>query len=200
MTAPARWLAPAKVNLGLRVVGLRDDGYHLLESLFVPLDLMDRVRVSVESSPRVEVGLQLTGATVDLPAAHENLAVQAARACLGATGQTARVEIALDKRIPIGAGLGGGSSDAAAALRALDAIFANAIARRDLAALALRLGADVPFFLDPRPAWVTGIGERIEPIDDLAPLDLVLVTPLPALSTAEVFRTYDAALTPAAPP
>ena len=124
---------------------------------------------------------------------------RAARAFLGAAGIAARVALTLDKQIPVGAGLGGGSSDAAAVLRALARRFANALSAPALAAIAVRLGADVPFFLDPRPAWVTGIGEQIEPIPEFPPLDLLLVTPAPPLATADVFRAFDAALTPPSP-
>ena len=199
MSDPAWRLAPAKLNLGLRVVGRRDDGYHLLESLFVPLDLADRVRVEVEPAARIAISVAIVGAAGDVPAGDDNLVARAARAFLGAAGIAARVALTLDKQIPVGAGLGGGSSDAAAVLRALALRFANALSAPALAAIAVRLGADVPFFLDPRPAWVTGIGEQIEPIPEFPPLDLLLVTPAPPLATADVFRALDAALTPPSP-
>ena len=198
MTATHR-LAPAKINLGLRVVGRRPDGYHLLESLFVPLDLADSLRIRIDPAERTAIALRLDGAAEGVPDADENLATRAARRFLEAAGVTAAVEIALEKRIPVGAGLGGGSSDAATVLRALAEHFANALSRSRLAEIALALGADVPFFLDPRPAWVTGIGERIEPLADVPALDLLLVTPAPPLATAAVFRAYDAALTPEGP-
>lgn len=191
------WSAPAKVNLGLRVVGRRPDGYHLLESRFAPLDLADRLRIEISPAPAAEVRIEVTGHAVGVPAGADNLVVRAARAYLKTAGLGALVEIELEKLVPVGAGLGGGSSDAATVLLALSEHFANAIARPDLAALALSLGADVPFFLDPRPAWVTGVGEEIEPFDmPLPPLDLVLATPSPGLPTAEVFRAWDATLTP----
>jgi 4-diphosphocytidyl-2-C-methyl-D-erythritol kinase len=192
-------LAPAKLNLGLRVVGRRDDGYHLLESLFVPLDLADRVRVEVEAAPASAVSMTVLGRAGDVPGGDDNLVVRAARAFLHAAGLGARVALTLDKQIPVGAGLGGGSSDAAAVLRSLARHFANKLSAPALAEVAVRLGADVPFFLDPRPAWVTGIGERIEALPAFPPLDVLLVTPAPALATAEVFRAYAAALTPPSP-
>ena len=198
MTSPAGRLAPAKVNLGLRVVGRREDGYHLLESLFAPLELGDRLWVRIERAPASEVSLAVSGATEGIPAGGDNLVVRAARAFLAEAGLTARIAIELEKRVPAGAGLGGGSSDAATVLLALADHFANAVAPRDLARLALGLGADVPFFLDPRPAQVTGVGEQIEPLDDFPALHLLLVTPAPPLPTAQVFRSY-AALTPAGP-
>lgn len=191
------WPAPAKVNLGLRVVGRRADGYHLLESSFAPLDLADRLRIAIAPAHAAEVHVAVTGHAAGVPVGPDNLVVRAAHAYLKSAGVAARVEIEVEKVVPVGAGLGGGSSDAATVLRALSEHFANAIARSDLADLALSLGADVPFFLDPRPAWVTGIGEGIEPFDvPLPALDLVLVTPSPGLPTAEVFRAWDAALTP----
>ena len=198
MTEPIR-LAPAKVNLGLRVVGRRADGYHLLESLFAPLDLVDRIRIAIEPAPATRVEIGVDGMAAGVPADAKNLAVRAARAFLEEAGVAAKVAIYLEKRIPTGAGLGGGSSDAATVLRALSDRFANALPENRLVALALELGADVPFFLDPRPAWVTGIGDRIEPLADFPALDLLLVTPAPPLATAAVFRAYDAALTPGRP-
>jgi 4-diphosphocytidyl-2-C-methyl-D-erythritol kinase len=191
--------APAKVNLGLRVVGRRADGYHLLESLFAPLDLADELRIRVEPGRATAIELRVAGAADGVPGADENLASRAARQFLTAAGLTARVSIAIEKRIPVGAGLGGGSSDAAAVLRTLADQFANAISHSRLSEIALELGADVPFFLDPRPAWVTGVGERIAPLDDVPALDLLLVTPAPPLATAAVFRAFDAALTPGGP-
>lgn len=198
MSEPVGRRAPAKVNLGLRVVGRRDDGYHLLESIFVPLELADRLRIAVEPSANAEVALTLRGVGEGIPEGADNLAARAAHAFLREAGLGARVAIELEKRIPAGAGLGGGSSDAAAVLIALWERFANAIARSDLARIALALGADVPFFLDPRPARVAGIGEEIEPLHEFPALDLLLVTPDPPLPTADVFRSY-AALTPAGP-
>ena len=193
------WLAPAKLNLGLRVVGRRDDGYHLLESLFVPLDLADRVRIEVEAAATTSVSMTVIGRSGDVPAGDDNLVVRAARAFLDAARVPARVALTLDKQIPVGAGLGGGSSDAAAVLRALARHFANKLSDSALAEIALRLGADVPFFLDPRPAWVTGIGEQIEALPAFPAFDVLLVTPVPPLATAEVFRAYAAALTPPSP-
>ena len=199
MSDPAWCLAPAKLNLGLRVVGRRSDGYHLLESLFVPLDLADRLRIEVEPAAQTSISVALVGHTGDVPAGDDNLVARAARAFLDAAGLAARVTLTLDKQIPVGAGLGGGSSDAAAILRALARHFANALSDLALAAIAVRLGADVPFFLDPRPAWITGIGEQIEPVPEFPPLDVLLVTPAPPLATADVFRAFDVALTPPSP-
>ncbi len=199
MGDPAWCLAPAKLNLGLRVVGRRSDGYHLLESLFVPLELADRLRIEVEPAAKSSISVALSGRAGEVPAGDDNLVARAARAFLDAAGLAARVALTLDKQIPVGAGLGGGSSDAATVLRALARRFANAFSDPALAAIAVRLGADVPFFLEPRPAWVTGIGERIEPLPEFRSLDLLVVTPTPPLATAEVFRAFDAALTHPSP-
>ena len=141
----------------------------------------------------------MLGQCGDVPAGDDNLVVRAARAFLDATRVSARVALALDKQIPVGAGLGGGSSDAAAVLRALARHFANKLSDQALAEIAIRLGADVPFFLDPRPAWVTGIGEQIEALPRFPALDVMLVTPAPPLPTADVFRAFAAALTPPGP-
>jgi len=192
--------APAKLNLGLRVVGVRDDGYHLLESLFVPLDLHDDLRLELEDAPGAASHVELEllpaegepAAPIDVPRDDRNLAVRAARLFLEAAEIAARVRIVLRKRIPTAAGLGGGSSDAAAVLRGLAAAWPGRVEPTALELLALRLGADVPFFLDPRPSLVTGIGEHREPLRAWPSLALVLAHPRQPVSTAEVFAGWDA--------
>jgi 4-diphosphocytidyl-2-C-methyl-D-erythritol kinase len=184
--------APAKLNLGLRILGLRKDGYHEIESLFVPLDLADGVALHVESASASSVSLELAGEEVGAPPGETNLALRAARAFLERGDVSARVEIGLTKHTPAAAGLGGGSSDAAAVLRGLRRAFPDALDDAGLETLALSLGADVPYFLDPRPAWVSGVGERREPVHDLPPLALLLTNPGHSLATAEVFGAYDA--------
>jgi len=173
--------APAKINLYLRVVGRRPDGYHELDSLLLPLALADEVEVEVRAGRGVSCRCpgheELSG-----PA---NLAARAAEAFLAASNVEARVEITVTKRIWAAAGLGGGSSDAAAVLLALVDAFGRP---PDLLAIATALGADVPYFLDPRPARARGIGERLEPVPGVGALDLVLVNPGHPLPTAEVFR------------
>jgi 4-diphosphocytidyl-2-C-methyl-D-erythritol kinase len=194
--------APGKINLGLRVVGRRADGYHELTSLFAPLDLADDVEVAVSESASLEVEIKLEGASAAVPGDASNSACRAARAFAEAAGLACRIELRIDKRLPVGAGLGGGSSDAGAVLRALCDLFPGALDGSRLAELALALGADVPFFLDPRPALVTGIGERVEPVDGLPSLPVLLANPGVALATADVFRTFAAvepALTKPAP-
>jgi len=185
-----RLSAPAKVNLGLRILGCREDGYHLLESLFVPIDLADRVEIELCDSPSLE--LRVEGDLFGVPENGSNLAVRAAVAFLEAAGIEARLRLVLEKRIPAAAGLGGGSSDAAAVLRGLARIHPDAISAQELRELALGLGADIPYFLDPRPALVTGVGEEIEPIPGIPSLSLLLAHPGVGLATAEVYRAYDA--------
>ncbi len=190
--------APAKINLGLRVIGRRDDGYHLLDSLFLPLEWADELELA--PAPPGEIRFELSGAPApDVPSGDDNLAVRAARAFREAAGPGPGVAIRLRKRLPSGAGLGGGSSDAGAVLRGLAAEEPGALAPAALAELALGLGADVPFFLDPRPARVTGIGEHIQPVDGVVAFPVLLARLGPPLTTAEVFRAYDqapASLTP----
>ena len=188
-----RVLAPAQLNLGLRIVGRRADGHHELESAFVPLDLADELEVVVEPCAKAEVELELAGSGDGLPADARNLAARAAHAFLEASGLRARVRIALRKRVPAAAGLGGGSSDAGAVLRALASRFPEALGPAALAELAVRLGADVPFFLDPRPALVGGIGERRAPLPGRIPsLPVLLGNPGEPLATASVFAAYAA--------
>lgn len=191
--------APAKVNLGLRIVGRRPDGYHELESLFAPLDLADGIALHVESASAASASLQLAGEEVGAPPGDDNLALRAARLFLERSGVAARVEIGLTKHTPAAAGLGGGSSDAAAVLRGLARAFPDALEPAALEAAALSLGADVPFFLSPGPAWVSGIGERREPVEGLPALALLLANPGAHLATTEVFRAFDALGGPASP-
>jgi 4-diphosphocytidyl-2-C-methyl-D-erythritol kinase len=182
--------APGKINLGLRVLGRRPDGYHLLESLFLPITLADTLRLALRAEPGV--ALALSGDCAGVPADDRNLAVRAAQAFLAEAAQPGGAALALDKRLPAPGGLGGGSSDAAAVLRGLAALLPGAVPPARLAALALALGADVPFFLAPAPALVGGIGEQILPVDGLPSLALLLAHPGQALATAAVYAAYDA--------
>jgi 4-diphosphocytidyl-2-C-methyl-D-erythritol kinase len=164
--------------------------------VFVPLDLCDRVELAVEPAARarVEFGLSDDSDPIASPVPRDarNLAARAASEFLSGAGLSQRVSIRLRKRVPPAAGLGGGSSDAGAVLRGLAARFPDAYTRDDLAQLALGLGADVPYFLDPRPALVRGVGERVEPLAGLGPLALVLANPGLPLTTAAVYAAYDA--------
>jgi len=187
-----RWPAPAKLNLFLHVVGRRDDGYHLLQTVFRLIDLAD----SLEFAPRDDGAIRLARPLPGVPE-DSDLTVRAARLLQQAAHVRTGATIAVAKRIPLGGGLGGGSSDAATTLIALNALWGTGLARPELASLALQLGADVPFFLLGRNAFAEGIGERLTPLD-LAPAWYVVITPQVAVSTREIFSS--AALTPFAKP
>ena len=181
----ARVLAPAKINLMLRVVGRRTAGYHLLETLMVPTSWCDEIDIRVEptSTGRSKVSCRSSGRERVEPGA-SNLAAKAASVLLVELDAAAEVTIYLDKRIPVGAGLGGGSSDAAAVLRVLPRLLGRRIERERLHELATTLGADVPFFLDCRAAWASGIGDVLAPIPAFPRLDLVIVVPEQRVATA----------------
>ena len=151
--------APAKLNLYLSVVGRRPDGYHLLETLMVKIDLADRL-VLRPGGDRIR--LEVLGA--DLPSGPGNLVYRAAEAFFLAAGLEPGLDVSLEKKIPTAAGLGGGSSDAAATLLGLNSIFGRPLSSEQLADLGLGLGADVPFFLGSwSAAWARGIGEKLSP-------------------------------------
>jgi 4-diphosphocytidyl-2-C-methyl-D-erythritol kinase len=172
--------APAKVNLFLHVLGRRADGYHLLQSVFVPIDWADRLHVERLDEGRLE-RIDLGPA---LPA--DDLCLRAARALQQASGTAFGARIAIDKQVPWGAGLGGGSSDAATMLIALNRLWGLHWPRPRLVALGLALGADVPFFLGHGPAFVEGIGERLTPMH-IPALSLAVVKPPQSLPTPEIF-------------
>ncbi|MDW8426086.1 MAG: 4-(cytidine 5'-diphospho)-2-C-methyl-D-erythritol kinase [Meiothermus sp.] len=172
-------LAPAKVNLGLSVLGRRADGYHELHTLFAALRVGDRLWV--EAIPE---GVELEVRGFGLPANTDNLVYKAAVAYLNAAGWPGGVRVVLEKNLPIAAGLGGGSSDAAAVLRGLSQLYPAAL---DVPALALRLGADVPFFLEAGLAEGRGVGERLRPLEPLE-AHLVVFNPGIAVAAAEAYR------------
>jgi 4-diphosphocytidyl-2-C-methyl-D-erythritol kinase len=180
--------APAKVNLALRVLGRRTDGYHELESIMVPVSLYDRVRIDVRrQSTRRGITCKVSGAA-SAPSGPENLAWKAADLVLQALGMRPRVDIAICKRIPSRAGLGGGSSDAAVILRHLPALLGRRIPVARAGELALQLGADVPFFLTCRPCVASGIGEVLEPLVGFPRLALVIAVPPTGVETAWAYR------------
>ena len=191
--------APAKLNLTLAVVGRREDGYHALHSVMVPLALGDALTVSEPPPGARQDSLRITG--LPLPPEPDNLvlrAIAAARAEVeaGPSGTPAPpLAVRLAKRIPVAAGLGGGSSDAAAAIEAALAAWGAVLAPGRKATLAATLGSDVPFFLAGGAALVTGRGEFVEPLPDIqgeAPA-VLLVTPRLPLATADVFKAYASA-------
>lgn len=179
-----RAVARAKVNLYLEVVGRRPDGYHDLRTLFQTVRWGDDVEV--ERTPGTDVTCRTVGA--DVPDDERNLAVRAARAWLAATGAPGGVRVALDKRVPVGGGLGGGSSDAATVLRLLDADAGpRALGAARLAEVAAGLGADVPFLLEGGGATGTGRGEVLAPLPAAPPVTLVLVLPPFGTETGKVY-------------
>jgi len=163
--------APAKVNLTLRVLGKRPDGFHEIETLIVPVGLADTLTVEEAE----EWSFACDDPTV--PGDEGNLAVRAARLFFKETGLNPAVHLRLTKRIPHGAGLGGGSSDAAAALRLLDEFYSTHLSHEVLIRLAAELGSDVPVFVEGKPAWCRGRGEIVEPADFARTLPILLLKP-----------------------
>jgi len=177
--------APAKVNLYLHVVGRRDDGYHLLDSLVVFADAGDVIRVR----PDDRLSLTVEGPFADqVPSDDDNLVLRAARGLAEMADVSSGAAIVLDKRLPVAAGVGGGSADAAAALRALCDLWAVEPPPERLARLATDLGADVPACLAAVPAFLGGIGERLDPAPALPACFMVLVNPGVAVPTPPVFK------------
>lgn len=176
------WPAPAKLNLMLRIVGRRPDGYHLLQSVFRFIDFSDRIAFRVRSDGQVRRSL----GNESVPES-DDLMVRAARLLQQAAGTSQGVDISLVKRIPMGAGLGGGSSDAATVLVALNRLWGVDFSRGRLAELGLTLGADVPVFIRGQAAWAEGVGERLTPLQLPVAWYLVLV-PSCHVSTAVVFN------------
>jgi 4-diphosphocytidyl-2-C-methyl-D-erythritol kinase len=183
--------ACAKINLFLRVTGRRENGYHELDSIFLPVSFADEVRVEVEPAEEILVSLDCNVAA--LASSQSNLASRAARAFMREFDLTATVRIQLAKNIPVGSGLGGGSSDAGTVLRIMAQMVPEVIREEParLHDIALSLGADVPFFLDPHPSRVTGVGERIAPLPAMPQLPLVIAIPPFEVATAAVFRALD---------
>lgn len=175
------YAAPAKLNLFLHVVGRRADGYHLLQSLFRLIDRGDSLRFAPRADGRILRARPLAGV-------HEenDLCLRAARLLQDASGCRQGVEITLDKCLPMGGGLGGGSSDAATVLLALNQLWGLRWPRERLQALGLRLGADVPFFVFGRNALAEGVGEVLQPVD-LRPAWYLVIEPAASVPTAEIF-------------
>lgn len=188
--------APAKVNLYLHVTGRRADGYHLLDSLVVFAGAGDTVR----AAPSDDLSLSIDGPNAGpLAVEADNIVLKAARALAAAAGVPARAAITLTKRLPVASGIGGGSADGAAALRALCRLWRIAPGEADLAAIGLGIGADLPVCLAGRPTQMAGIGEILTPAPALPPAWLVLVNPCVGLSTPAVFKARQSAFSPAAP-
>lgn len=181
-TAAFAWPAPAKLNLFLHVTGQRVDGYHELQTVFQFVDLQD----TLYFVPRGDGEFTRSGAPAGI-AEEDDLVLRAARAIHQASGANLGADIRVEKRIPLGAGLGGGSSNAATTLIALNRLWNLGLPNDEIAQIGLSLGADVPVFVRGLAAWAEGIGERLRPVVIDQPCYLI-VTPPVAVSTAEIFR------------
>src|SRR5215813_2705802 len=177
--------APAKVNLYLHIIGQRTDGYHLLDSLIAFADIGDRI----SAEPATRLSLEISGPEASglTNPGQGNLMLRAARLLADHAGTTQGAALHLEKNLPIAAGIGGGSSDAAAALRVLTALWRLSISEEALRCLGARLGSDVHACLYEHAAWVGGIGERIEPAPGMPDAGILLANPRKELPTAAVF-------------
>jgi 4-diphosphocytidyl-2-C-methyl-D-erythritol kinase len=191
--------APGKINLGLRIVGKRDDGYHLIDTIMVPVSLYDEIEITkgrkVSGGKPRSRRLIVTCNHPDLPGGEKNIVYQAADLIMRSGKIEQPVRIHIRKQIPVGAGLGGGSSDAAATMVGLNRLFHVGYSAKKLKALAVSLGADVPFFIDRRPARVRGIGERLSPIPSLPRVWVLIVYPGFSISTAWAYGKLPVKLT-----
>lgn len=181
--------APAKVNLSLRVTGKREDGFHEIDSLMVPLTLADELEIDLRDDGEIQIDCDTPG----VPTGPENLVAVAAQAFFDFTGSRHGVRVKLEKRIPHGAGLGGGSSDAAATLVALNALCKTELSVGDLEAIASRVGSDVAFFIRCEPARATGRGEIIQPATWPEGTPILLLKPAFAISTPWAYQSLAAA-------
>ena len=183
--------APAKLNVMLKITGKRSDGYHDLVSVMVPVSLFDEIEVRRADEPGI--GFSCSG--VSSPSGADNLAVRAASAFYRKAGLNPGIHLSLNKNIPVAAGLGGGSSDAAATLTALNEYHKGPLSAEQLAGIARSLGADVPFFLRREPCLATGIGDVLEPLELWPELWYLIVMPPFSVSTAWVYGNLRLELT-----
>jgi len=181
----SEWPAPAKLNLFLHIIGRRADGYHLLQTVFQLLDWGDTVRLRARSDDAI---VRVSGLAEVPP--EQDLAVRAAIALRRASGTTRGVDIGIDKQIPAGGGLGGGSSDAATVLVALNEIWEIGLSEDELAQIGLTLGADVPVFVRGYTAWAEGVGEKLTPIE-LPPRHYAILDPRERVPTSELFQAAE---------
>lgn len=187
--------ANAKVNLGLDVTGLREDGYHLVRMIMQEIDLHDDILIEKTDSDEIELILQNT----DLPADQSNLAYRAAALLKESFSLPGGVKITLSKNIPVAAGLAGGSTDAAAVLKGMNELFSLGLSCEELCEYGLRLGADVPFCILGGTALSEGIGELLTPLHAMPDCHLLLVKPPVGVSTAQVYHDLDAVKDPKHP-
>lgn len=183
--------SPAKINLRLEVLARRSDGYHNIRSVMVPIDLSDVLHIALTDDDRIEVSCS----RADLPVDDKNLAYRAGLLILQAIGKRRGFQIRIEKRIPVGAGLGGGSSNAASTLLGLNKLLGSHLTHSDLMKMATKLGADVPFFVLGRPALATGIGERLEELAGLPRFWFLLVYPGISVSTRWAYERLNLWLT-----
>lgn len=177
--------APAKLNLSLEILGKRPDGYHELRTLMVRLPgLADKITLTPAEA------FSFTCDDRSLPTGETNLVVKAVRAFKAATGRACDVHIHLEKHVPHGAGLGGGSSDAATTLLGLNQLYDNALPTDILLELAGKFGSDIPFFVTPGPSWCTGRGEIVQPAENIPPLSVLLLKPNFGVSTQDAYGRF----------
>jgi 4-diphosphocytidyl-2-C-methyl-D-erythritol kinase len=181
-----RIVTPAKINLTLEVLQRRPDGFHELETWMIPIALFDALEIDVQPGDD-----SFSGNVPELKADGNNLIFRAISRFRNATGIDVRYRVRLAKEIPLGAGLAGGSSDAAATLRLLSRIHPNTLSSAQLKRIGAEIGSDVVFFLNPRPAWCTGRGERTEPREFPEGLWVCLFKPGFSVSTADAYSAYD---------
>lgn len=179
----SHWPAPAKLNLFLHITGRREDGYHLLQTVFQILDYGDTIALTPRSDGHIVRTSELAGV-----APEQDLVVKAARLLQQHSGSSLGADIHVEKNLPMGGGLGGGSSNAATVLVGLNAIWETGLDEDALAALGLQLGADVPVFVRGRGAWAEGVGEQLTPIELPEPW-YVVIAPAVSVSTAELFAS-----------
>jgi 4-diphosphocytidyl-2-C-methyl-D-erythritol kinase len=193
--------APAKINLRLRVIGKRADGYHLLDTILLPVSLYDEIdirkvrQIGGKTAPKNRLTVSCNDPLV--PAGRKNLAHKAAALILSDAKISAQVHIRIHKRIPVGAGLGGGSSDAAATLVGLNRLLRLGYSAKRMEKMSLALGADVPFFVNAAPARARGIGERLSSLRSVPRFWLIILYPKFPVSTAWVYRNLPSKLTKA---
>ena len=191
--------APAKINLHLRVIGKRADGYHQIDTIMLPVSLYDEINISqirqIGGKTAPTHRLTVTGNHTLVPTGKKNLAYKAASLILSDAKVSAQVHIHIHKRIPVGAGLGGGSTDAAATIVGLNRLLRLGYTSKRLEEMSLALGADVPFFVKTVPARARGIGERLSPLRGIPRLWLIILYPNFSVSTAWVYRNLPSKLT-----
>lgn len=186
-----KYRSPAKLNIMLKAIGRRPDGYHELVSIMIPVNLYDIIELETKKTP----GITLSCKGLEIPENHENLAFRAAEAFFSETGLHKNISLKIQKKIPVAAGLGGGSSNAACTLMALNTLLGNPLSFEGLHHLGTRLGADVPFFLYQRPCLATGIGDILSPLEKWEKLWYVIIVPPIKVSTAWAYANLKLKLT-----